>query len=317
MKSDPTHEAALAPPRRPPGRFNVRRAAGRVADSVMKSVMAWFDHNASSLGAALAFYTIFSVAPILIIAVAIAGYVFGADTAQSEILVQLRALTGEAGATAISDLLANAHYSDKRGLAAALGVVTLMVGATSVFGELQNALDRIWDTPPATTQMAWWRFLRGRVLSVGMVLGVGFLLLVSLVASAALAAFGGWLGTFLPQFDILLPLLDVIFSFAMTVLLFALIYKYVPREVIPWGDVWIGAVVTALLFTIGKSLIGIYLGKSSFNSAYGAAGSLVVLLLWVYYSAQIFLFGAEFTKVYSYDYGSRSAQQPRAAAPTR
>ena len=268
--------------------------------------MAWFDHNASSLGAALAFYTIFSVAPILIIAVAIAGSIFGADTAQTQVLSQLRALTGDAGAAAIRELLASAHYSDKKGLAATIGIVTLVVGATSVFGELQNALERIWQTAPPPKSVGWWRFVRARVLSVGMVAGVGFLLLVSLVASAALAAFGGWLGAFLPQLEIVLPVLDLVVSFGMTVLLFALIYRYVPRESIPWGDVWIGAAVTALLFTIGKSLIGVYLGKSSFNSAYGAAGSLIVLLLWVYYSGQIFLLGAEFTRVFAYRYGSRS-----------
>lgn len=273
---------------------------------VSKSVTAWFDHNASSLGAALAFYTIFSVAPILIIAVAIVGYVFGPDAAQTEVLSQLRELTGDAGASAIRELLTNAHYSDKKGLAAFLGVITLVVGATSVFGELQNALERIWQTPAPAKNVGWWRFARGRVLSVGMVLGVGFLLLVSLVASAVLAAFGGWLGKFLPQLEIVLPLLDLVVSFSMTVLLFALIYKYVPRESIPWGDVWIGATVTALLFTVGKLVIGLYLGKSSFNSAYGAAGSLIVLLLWIYYSAQIFLLGAEFTRVYAYEYGSRS-----------
>jgi membrane protein len=283
-----------------------------VAGIITKSVTSWFDHNASSLGAALAFYTIFSVAPILIIAVAIAGYVFGADAAQTEVLSQLRALTGDAGAAAIRELLTSAHYSDKKGVAAAIGIVTLVVGATSVFGELQNALERVWQTPPQAKtrtqprRLGWWRFIRGRVLSVGMVLGVGFLLLVSLVASAALAAFGGWLGAFLPQLEIVLPVLDLVVSFSMTVLLFAMIYRYVPRESIPWGDVWIGATVTALLFTIGKSLIGIYLGKSSFNSAYGAAGSLIVLLLWIYYSAQIFLLGAEFTRVFAYEYGSRS-----------
>jgi membrane protein len=283
-----------------------RSPTSDVLGIVTKSVTAWFDHNASSLGAALAFYTIFSVAPILIIAVAIAGAVFGADTAQSEVLSQLRALTGDAGAAAIRELLTSAHYSDKKGLAAAIGIVTLVVGATSVFGELQNALERIWQTPPPAKSVGWWRFVRARVLSVGMVLGVGFLLLVSLLASAALAAFGSWLGAFLPQLEIVLPVLDLVVSFGMTVLLFALIYRYVPRESIPWGDVWIGATVTALLFTVGKFLIGIYLGKSSFNSAYGAAGSLIVLLLWIYYSAQVFLLGAEFTRVFAYEYGSRS-----------
>ena len=283
-----------------------RSRARALADIAFKSVTAWFDHNASSLGAALAFYTIFSVAPILIIAVAIAGYVFGADAAQTELLSQLRALTGDAGATAIRELLSSAHYSDKKGIAAAIGIVTLVVGATSVFGELQNALNRVWQTPPQPKSVGWWRFVRARALSVGRVMGVGFLLLVSLVVSAALAAFGGWLGAFLPQLEIVLPVTDLLVSFGMTVLLFALIYRYVPSESIPWGDVWIGATVTALLFTIGKYLIGVYLGKSTFNSAYGAAGSLIVLLLWIYYSAQIFLLGAEFTRVFAYEYGSRS-----------
>jgi membrane protein len=277
-----------------------------VVDIVTRSVSAWFEHNASSLGAALAFYTLFSVAPILIIAVAIAGYVFGPDTAQVQVLSQLQALLGDAGAAAVRELLSSAHYSDKKGFAAAVGVITLVVGATSVFAELQNALERIWQTPPPPTELGWWRFIRSRVLSVGMVLCIGFLLLVSLVVSAALAAFGGWLGTSVPQLEIVLPVLDLIFSFGMTVLLFALIYKYVPRESVPWGDVWVGATVTALLFTIGKSLIGIYLGKSSFSSAYGAAGSFIVLLLWIYYSAQIFLLGAEFTRVFAYRRGSRS-----------
>jgi membrane protein len=271
----------------------------------VKAVTAWFEHNASSLGAALAYYTLFSVAPILIIAVAIAGYVFGPDTAQTQVFAQLQALIGDAGARAIGDLVANAHYSNQKGWAAAIGLITLVVGATSVFGELQNALDRVWQTPAEKKPVGWWRFARGRVLSVGMVLGVGFLLLVSLLASAALAAFGGWLGVFLPQLKIVLPVLDVLLSFGMTVLLFGLIYKYVPRESIPWSDVWIGAAVTAVLFTVGKSLIGIYIGKSSFNSAYGAAGSLIVLLVWIFYSAQIFLLGAEFTRVFAYEHGSR------------
>jgi membrane protein len=281
-----------------------------IVDIVTKSVSAWSADNASSLGAALAFYTLFSVAPILIIAVSIAGYVFGDDNAQNQVLAQLQELVGEAGAVAIRGLLTSAHYSDKKGLAAAIGVVTVLVGATSVFGELQNALGRIWQTPPNHKIMGWWRFLRGRVLSLGLVLGVGFLLLVSLVASAALAAFDGWLGQSLPQLEVILPIVDILVSVAMTVLLFAMIYKYVPNEDIPWRDVWVGATVTALLFTIGKLLIGLYLGRSSFNSAYGGAGSLVVLLLWIYYSAQIFLLGAEFTRVFAYEYGSRSNVTP-------
>jgi membrane protein len=275
---------------------------------VKKSVSCWLAHDAASMGAALAFYTLFSVAPILVIALALAGSIFGPHTAETELLGQLRALTGDAGADAVSSLLSSAHYSDKKGMAAALGLITLLVGATSVFGELQNALDHIWGTPRRKRSAAWWEFIRARMLSFGMVLGVGFLLLVSLIASAALAAFGGWLETHVMELGVILPLLDLAASFCMTVVLFAMIYKYVPRESIAWRDVWIGAAVTAFLFTIGKSLIGLYLGRSSFSSAYGAAGSLIVLLLWIYYSAQIFLLGAEFTCAFAYAHGSRVTQ---------
>jgi membrane protein len=270
----------------------------------VKSVSASLDHSASSMGAALAFYTLFSVAPILIIALSLAGYFFGPHAAETELLGQLRDLIGNAGADALRTLLASAEYSDKKGMAAVVGVATLIVGATSVFGELQHALDVIWESKknPAAP---WWDLLRRRLLSFGMVLGVGFLLLVSLIASAVLAAFGGWLQARVPGLQIVLPVLDVILSFGLTVLLFALIYKYVPRETIAWSDVWVGAAVTAFLFALGKSLIGLYLGRSSFSGAYGAAGSLVVLLLWVYYSAQIFLLGAEFTRVFAYSRGSR------------
>jgi membrane protein len=283
-----------------------RRARIRdVGSLAKKSVSAWLTHNASSMGAALAFYTLFSVAPILIIALSIAGYVFGPHTAETELLAQLRALTGNAGADAVRNLVESAHYSDKKGFATTVGVITLLVGATSVFGELQHALDQIWGTPARKRAAAWWEFLRTRLLSFGMVLGVGFLLLVSLIVSAALAVFDGWLDRRVAALHIVLPLLDLGVSFAMAVLLFAMIYKYVPRESIAWRDVWIGAAVTAFLFSIGKSLIGLYLGRSSFNSAYGAAGSLIVLLLWIYYSAQIFLLGAEFTRAFAYQRGSR------------
>jgi membrane protein len=274
---------------------------------VYKAISAWIDHDAASMGAALAFYTLFSIAPILVIAVAVAGYVFGPHVAETQVLVQLSALIGDTGANAIRDLLLSAHYSDKKGFAAALGIITLLIGATSVFGELQNTLGRVWNTPKRADAVVWWQHIRRRILSMGLVLGVGFLLLVSLVASAALAAVESMLGNFMTQWSGILPAIDLTLSFAMTILLFAMIYKYVPDESITWSDVWIGAVITALLFTIGKSLIGIYLGRSAFNSAYGAAGSLVVLLLWIYYSAQIFLLGAEFTCVVTYEYGSRRA----------
>jgi membrane protein len=280
---------------------------------VYKAISAWIEHDAASMGAALAFYTLFSIAPVLVIAVAVAGYVFGPHVAETQVLVQLSGLIGDVGANAIRDLLLSAHYSDKKGFAAAVGIITLLIGATSVFGELQNTLGRIWNTPKRADAVVWWQYVRARILSIGLVLGVGFLLLVSLVASAALATLESMLGSFMTQWSGILPAIDLILSFAMTTLLFAMIYKYVPNESITWSDVWIGAVITALLFTVGKFLIGIYLGRSAFNSAYGAAGSLVVLLLWIYYSAQIFLLGAEFTCVVTYEYGSRRAPEPAEA----
>jgi membrane protein len=281
----------------------------------VNSVTAWVDHSAASMGAALAFYTLFSVAPILIIALSLAGYFFGPHTAETELLAQLRDLTGNAGADALQSVLASAQYSNKKGMAAVVGVVTLIIGATSVFGELQHSLDVVWSSA-RKPDSGWWGMARRRLLSFGMVLGVGFLLLVSLIASAVLAGFGSWMQERLPGLAITLPILDVILSFAMTVLLFAMIYKYVPRETITWRDVWVGAAVTAFLFTVGKSLIGLYLGRSSFSGAYGAAGSLVVLLMWVYYSAQVFLLGAEFTRAFAYSRGSHVSPlgAPNAAA---
>ncbi len=271
------------------------------------------DHSASSMGAALAFYTLFSVAPILIIALSLAGYLFGPHTAETELLAQLRDLIGPAGADALHTLLVSAQYSSRKGVAAVVGVVTLVIGAMSVFGELQHSLDVIWGST-RKPKAPWWDMLRRQLLSFGMVLGVGFLLLVSLIASALLAALGGWLETRIDGLQIVLPVLDMIVSFGMTVLLFAMIYKYVPRETIAWRDVWVGSAVTAFLFAVGKSLIGLYLGRSSFSGAYGAAGSLVVLLLWIYYSAQIFLLGAEFTRVFTYSRGSRVASPEPANA---
>jgi membrane protein len=269
------------------------------------TVSEWVKHNASSLGAALSFYTLFSIAPILVIAMAVAGSIFGPHVAEAHVLDQMRGLLGEAGAAAVKSLLSSAHQSGLKGFAAAAGVVTLLIGATSVFGELQNTLDYIWKSPQ-TTGVAWWRILRSRILSIGLILGVGFLLMVSLLISAALAALGAWLGSFMVQWSVILPAVDLVLSLGLTTVLFAIIYKYVPREDIAWGDVWMGGLVTACLFSIGKLLIGLYLGRSSLSSAYGAAGSIMVLLLWIYYSAQIFLLGAEFTHIYTYRMGSRS-----------
>jgi len=279
--------------------------AGEILAIVGKTLSSWLAHNASSIGAALAFYTLFAIAPILIIAVALAATVLGEQSAQNHVLTEMRELLGATGVAAVQTLLNSANYEHKSGWAATVGVFTLVVGATSVFSELQKALDLIWQTPPRIRAESAWQFVRTRILSIGMILGVGFLLLVSLIASAALATLGNWLGQFVIEWRVFLTVFNLVTGFALTTLLFSLIYKYVPRETIAWGDVWVGGLVTAGLFTIGKVLIGLYLGRNAFASTYGAAGSFVVLLLWVYYSAQIFLLGAEFTHIFAYQRGSR------------
>jgi YihY family inner membrane protein len=272
---------------------------------IMAAVKAWVDDYAPSMGAALSYYTLFSLAPLLIIVIAVAGMVFGQEAAQGEIVAQLRGIMGEQGAVAVEGMLKAAREPAKGVVATVVGLAMLLLGATAIFGELQSALDRIWRVPAPKEESGIWHLLRTRLLSFGLVFGLGFLLVVSLVVSAVLAALGKWWGGWFQGWDVLLEILNFVVSFGIFTLLFAMIYKIMPRANIPWGDVWTGAAVTALLFTIGKVLIGLYLGKSSLASGFGAAGSLVVLIAWVYYSAQIFLFGAEYTWVYANRHGSR------------
>src|SRR5512140_1961528 len=289
-------------------------------DLIKKSVVAWLDDYAPSMGAALAYYTLFSLAPLLIIAIAVAGLVFGQDAARGEIVAQIQGLIGRDGAIAVQGLLKSASAPAQDILATAISIVTLVIGATTVFAELQSDLDRIWRVPAPVQINGIWSLLRSRLLSFGVVLGLGFLLLVSLVVSTAIAAFGKWSYGFFEGREAYLHALNFGISFAITTMLFAMIYKLMPRASIAWRDVWVGAAVTSLLFEIGKLLIGLYLGTTSVASGFGAAGSLVLLLLWVYFSAQVFLLGAEFTWVYSHEYGSKSAQMDQTstlAAPSR
>jgi membrane protein len=272
---------------------------------IRRSLASWFRDEASSMGAAIAFYTLFSLTPILLIVIWIASAFISPDAVQSHVFMQMRMLLGDTGAAAVRTLLVTAKYGGKNGWSTAVGVVTLLIGATSVFAELQNSLNRIWHTPSPQGSQGLWHVVRGRLLSFGLVLGIGFLLLVSLIVSAALESIGSWLGTLISEWHRLAVGLDIALGFAVATGLFAMIFKYVPREQVTWGDVWVGALVTAALFTIGKLVIVVYLGRVAFSSAYGAAGSFLVLMLWVYYSAQIFLLGAEFTYSYAYERGSR------------
>ena len=271
-----------------------------------ESVSAWIDDYAPSMGAALAYYTMFSIAPLLIIVIAVAGFAFGREAVQGQLASQLSELVGPDGAQAIQGLIASASEPKQGVVASLIGGVLLLLGATTVFGELQSALDRIWRVPAAPKASGIWKLLRTRLLSFGMVLGLGFLLLVSLVISAALAALGDRWGSSVNGSELLFQFLNLAVSFALETGLFAMIYKLMPRARIAWHDVGIGAGVTALLFEVGKLLIGLYLGKSSIASGFGAAGSVIVLLVWVYYSAQIFLLGAEFTWVYAHQHGSKA-----------
>jgi membrane protein len=276
-------------------------------------VNAWVEDNASSMGAALAYYTVFAVAPLLTIAIVVAGLVFGEEAARGEIVAQIRDLIGSEGAQAVQALLRSASKPSTDVFAAAVSVCTLVVGATTVFGELQRDLDIIWRVPARRGESGLWRMVWVRLLSFGLVLGLGFLMLVSLIVSAAIAAFGRWSGDVF-GWEPFLHGSNFLLSFGVIALLFAMIYKFMPRTHVAWRDVWVGAAVTALLFEVGKFLIGLYLGKTGVASGFGALGSLIVLLIWVYYSAQIFLLGAEFTRVYSLQYGSQ-ADPAKAARP--
>jgi membrane protein len=278
------------------------------------SVVAWNDDFAPSMGAAISYYTVFSIAPLLLIMIAIAGFVFGQDAASGRIFAELEGFLGTEGAAAIQGMVKSASAPAKSTLGTIIGVVMLLIGATTVFAELQSALDRIWRVPAAAKSEGLWQLLRSRFLSFGLILAIGFLLLVSLLISAALSALGALWSSLFAGWEIALQILNFLLGMAIITVLFAMIYKYLPRLRIGWHDVWIGATVTAFLFSVGKLLIGLYIGKSGVASGFGAAGSIVLLLVWVYYSAQIFLLGAEFTWIYAYRFGSRRGQEPPRAA---
>lgn len=256
----------------------------------------WVDDDASRLAASLAFYTLLSLAPLVIIAVAIAGMVLGQEAARGQIAGELGAIVGSDAAQGIQSIVASARSQASGTLGTIIGVITLFVGASGVFGELQFALNTIWEVRAKPGRGVLGE-IRDRFFSFTMVLGVAFLLLVSLLLSAVLSVVGRSFGAYLPGGEVVWQAANFGFSLAMITGLFALIYKYVPDVRIAWADVWVGSAMTALLFTIGKSLLGIYLGKASVGSSYGAAGSLVVLVVWVYYSVQILFLGAEFTQV--------------------
>jgi membrane protein len=259
------------------------------------------------LGAALAYYTIFSLAPLLLIVIAIAGIVFGHDAAQGKIFDQLRTALGPTTAAGMQEMVKNAAKPKSGTVATIIGVLTLILGASGVFGQLKDALNTIWDVKPKEGGgiMA---MIKDRFLSFAMVFGVGFLLLVSLVIDTAIGAMGKYAGNHLPGGEALWHIVELVFSFVVVTVLMAGIFRLLPDLKIEWRDVWLGAALTSILFVLGKFALGIYFSKSAVGSSFGAAGSLVLVLLWVYYSAQILLFGAEFTQVYARAHGSLKAE---------
>lgn len=271
---------------------------------VSQTTNEWLADKAPMLGAALAYYTVFSLAPLLIISIAIAGFVLGNEAASGQIFDQLREVIGDEGGLAVQEIVRSAGAKTTTGVMASIvGVVTLLFGASGVFGQLQASLNIIWGVEPKPGRGIT-GLVQDRFLSFGFILVVGFLLLVSLVLTAAITFASQWLGELLPGAEALAQVLNFVLSFAVITVLFALIFKFLPDAKIAWKDVWLGAAITAALFNIGKFALGIYLGASSVSSSFGAAGSLIVLLLWVYYSAQILFFGAEFTQVWANRFGS-------------
>jgi membrane protein len=264
----------------------------------------WTKDKAPRMGAALAYYTIFSLAPLLVIAIAIAGIVFGMKAAQGEITGQIEGLIGADGANAVQAMIQSAHRPAHSAIASVIGLLALLVGASGVLSEMQDALNSIWHVSP-DEKSGIWNFAKARLLSFGMVLGIGFLLLVSLLLSAMLTAAAKYVEGILPLPTVFLHSDDFLFSLLFITVLFAMIFKLLPNARIAWSDVWFGAVVTSVLFTLGKFLIGFYIGRSVSASAYGAAGFLVVVVAWIYYSALLLYFGAEFTRVYAKKLGSQ------------
>jgi membrane protein len=267
------------------------------------AVTEWIAHRAASKGAALAFYTLFSIAPVLVLVIAVAGFFYGTEAAQGQLLNELKGLVGAQGAEAIQLVLAGAQNKESGMWATLIATALLLFGATTVFAELKNSLDEIWDVP-APKDASWWDVLRTRLLSFGLILVLAFLLMVSLVVSAALAVLENYVTGLWKDTAMLLSWLASAISFLVIAVLFGVIYKLLPRIKLSWRDVTIGALGTAAMFTLGKFLIGLYIGNSGVASSFGAAGSMIALLLWVYYSAQIFFLGAEFARQYALQLGS-------------
>jgi membrane protein len=287
-------------------RITLRALAG----ILRRALVGWWNDNVPRLGASLAYYTLFSLAPILVVAIAIGGLIFGPEAVRGEIVGQIQSLIGREGAEAVQSMLEGASRRSSSMAATAAGVVTFFLGATGAFLELQNSLNTIWRVKPKADGSFIQALVVQRLISFGLVVAMGFLLATSLLVSAALAALHTYMGNAFPGVAVLWEALNVVVSLAVITILFAMIYKVLPDVRLVWADVWIAGLVTAGLFTIGKLLIGMYLGSTALASTYGAAGSVIVILVWVYYSAQVILLGAEFSREYVATFGRRPRPEP-------
>jgi membrane protein len=296
----------MSPSSSRPAPAGIPRLTARTLGGILPRALAgWWNDNVPRLGASLAYYTLFALAPVLVVAIAIGGLVFGAEAVRGEIVGQIQGLLGREGAEAVQAMLEGASRPSSSIAATIVGIITFFLGATGAFLELQTALNTIWHVESKTDGSYLRALIMQRVISFGLVVALGFLLLTSLLVSAALAAVHRYMGSAFPGVVVLWEALNVVVSLGVITLLFAMIYKVLPDVKLAWSDVWVGGLVTAGLFTIGKLLIGLYLGTASIASTYGAAGSVIVVLVWVYYSAQIILLGAEFTRAYVDQFGRR------------
>lgn len=287
----------------------------KVVGFIKRVFQEWNEDKVTRLAASLAYFTIFSIAPLLVVVIAVAGLVLGTEVAQQQIVGQVQSLVGAQAAQMIASLLNNTRSLSDNILTTIIGVVAILLGATGVVGELKDSLNTIWNVTPKPGGGLLRTFLE-RLFSLGMVMGIGFLLLVSFVVSATVAALGNGIAGYLQNWAILAQLIDLLISFGSVTLLFALLFKFLPDVRVAWRDVWVGSVVTALLFTLGKYALSLYLGRGSVATPFGAAGSLVVLLVWIYYAAQIVFLGAEITQVYANEFGSGMVAKPDAVALT-
>lgn len=283
----------------------MKRKAIGILNFIKKVILEFFDDNVLKYSASLSYYTVFSLAPMLIIIISICGMLFGREAVQGQVYAQIKDLVGSQAALQIQDTIKNIHLTQNTPVATTISVIILVIGGTGIFGEIQDSLNRIWGLK-IKTKKAWWRLILSRLLSFSLIISLGFVLMVSLLLNALIAIVANRLNKLILGFEkVFIPVIDNLLTFLITILMFAVIFKVLPDAKIKWKDVIVGAFITAILFTLGKIGIGFYLGSSDLATVYGAAGSVVIIMIWAYYSSMILYLGAEFTKVYATQYGGK------------